>query len=226
MTARSKSIQQEHFDAMYRARRRGGSCHLHQAVISLLKARPIPEHSRVLDVGAGQGDLLGALPRTYRTFAVDISEVAVSQLAAKGIEATRIDLDVDDLPYDSETFDVVLCLEVLEHLIRPEEALREIRRTLKPTGTFIASVPNIYQLCTLALYVADIPPVNSARFGHVHVNDFTARLLKKALRENGFIVRRMAGDAIFPLTDPISRWVASKVPRLAHHLIAVCDVAP
>jgi len=86
----------------------------------------------------------------------------------------------------------------------------------------VVSVPNIYQLLTPLLYLADIPPVNSARYGHLHVNDFTARLLKKALRENNFEIVRMAGDAIFPLTDPVSRAIARQIPRLAHHLIAVC----
>ena len=226
MTGKPENIQREHYDAVYKAAGSRRPYTLHEVVISFLNACPVPENTSVLDIGAGRGELLDRLPRTWKKYAVDISEEAARQLSANGVDAVCIDLDETGLPYDSDVFDRICCLEVIEHLIRPADTLREIRRTLKPSGVFIASVPNIYQLCTLPLYFADIPPVNSARYGHIHVNDFTARLFKKALRENGFVVRRLVGDEIFPLTDPISRWVARRVPRLAHHLIAVCERAP
>ena len=226
MTDKTKNIQQEQFNAKYCAAETEGPCHLHEVVLSLLNACPVRENSSVLDIGAGCGELLSRLPHRSKKCAVDISEAAVQQLSAKGFEALCLDLDERDLPYDSDEFDYIFCLEVIEHLVRPADTLQEIRRALKPSGTCIVSVPNIYQLCTLLLYLADIPPVNSARYGHIHVNDFTARLFKKALRDNGLVVRRLAGDEIFPLTDPVSRWFARRIPRLAHHLIAVCEKAP
>jgi SAM-dependent methyltransferase len=49
--------------------------------------------------------------------------------------------DVHKLPFKKESFDVVLCLEVLEHVRKPWVAVEEIRRVLKKNGTLIASVP-------------------------------------------------------------------------------------
>lgn len=41
-------------------------------------------------------------------------------------------------------FDLVLCTQVLEHVARPVEALREVRRILKPRGSFLFSVPHVW----------------------------------------------------------------------------------
>lgn len=217
-----KNIQKEHFDAHYAEEENRNRPHyLHNTVFQLMKPYPVEASHRILDIGAGRGDLLGRIESPCRKCAVDISPVAVELLNAKGIESAQVDLDVESLPFDDASFDFVFCMEVIEHLVRPQQALQEIHRILKPGGLFVISVPNIYQLLTPLLYLADIPPVNSARYGHLHVNDFTARLLRKALRENDFEIVRLAGDAIFPLTDPVSRAIARRIPRLAHHLIAI-----
>lgn len=220
-----QNILQEQYDAVYEAAGSDDPYYIQDVVCSLLNARPVPERPSVLDIGAGQGELLSKLPHTWKNCAVDISEAAAQQLSAKGVETVSVDLDETDLPYDSDVFDRICCLKVIEHLVRPADTLKETRRTLKPSGVFIASVPNIYQLCILPLYLADLFPVNSARYRHIHVKGLTTRLFRKTLRENGFVVRQLVGDEIFPLTDPVSRWFAGRIPRLAHHLIAVCDRA-
>lgn len=218
------NIQKDHFEEHYRNFDPGTRKNLlNLQTYSLLDLHVLSPDTMVLDIGAGAGIFLDGITSPCKKYAVDISEEAVRKLTDKGINAACLDLDANPLPYSSNTFDYIFCMEVIEHLTRPAEALREIYRTLKPSGRFIVSVPNIYQLLTPLLYLADIPPVNSARYGHVHVNDFTVRVLKKALRENGFTVLRVAGDEIFPLKDPISRWIARKIPRLAHHLIAICE---
>lgn len=48
----------------------------------------------------------------------------------------------ESIPYDDESFDVVVADNVLEHLERPLEVFREVRRVLKPGGVFLAKTPN------------------------------------------------------------------------------------
>ena len=55
----------------------------------------------------------------------------------------------DRLPFADQTFDVVLLLDVLEHLPRPEPALAEAWRVLRPSGTLIVSVPHAGLLASL-----------------------------------------------------------------------------
>lgn len=50
----------------------------------------------------------------------------------------------EEIPYDDETFDLVFCDNVLEHLERPAEVFREVRRVLKPGGRFLGKTPNYW----------------------------------------------------------------------------------
>lgn len=49
--------------------------------------------------------------------------------------------DVEDLPFKSNSIDVVVASEVIEHLLFPEKGMKEIHRILKPSGVAIFSVP-------------------------------------------------------------------------------------
>lgn len=97
----------------------------------------------VLDVGCGdarayQARLLGTVAALY---GVDISEEAVAKARARGVQASVHDLS-HPLPYADETFDKVVCFEVLEHLFDPKFAVQEMARVLRPGGVLLASVPN------------------------------------------------------------------------------------
>ena len=53
---------------------------------------------------------------------------------------------VYDLPFSDNTFDMVLCMVVLEHLEDPPKAISEIKRVLKPNGRILASVPFMFPM--------------------------------------------------------------------------------
>lgn len=98
---------------------------------------------KALDVGCGDGARYGARVRAsgVEFHGVDISEVAVASARERGIDA-RIASLADPLPYANASFDVVICLEVLEHLVNPAIVTREIARVLKHGGFALLSVPN------------------------------------------------------------------------------------
>lgn len=98
---------------------------------------------KALDVGCGDGARYGARVRAsgVEIHGVDISEVAVGAACERGIDARIASLS-DPLPYANASFDVVICLEVLEHLVNPELVVRQIARVLEPGGFALLSVPN------------------------------------------------------------------------------------
>lgn len=105
-------------------------------------AYEIPARSKVLDVGANDGEFLKLLrdKRDCEIYGIDMSEVAVAKAKEKGVDV--ILGDAEKIPFPDSTFDVVMLNEVLIHLINPSAVLQEIRRVLKPEGFLIGSAPH------------------------------------------------------------------------------------
>jgi SAM-dependent methyltransferase len=54
--------------------------------------------------------------------------------------------DVHRLPFKSESFQIILCLQLFEHLAKPNDAIKEVSRVLQKGGTLILSVPHLSRL--------------------------------------------------------------------------------
>lgn len=97
----------------------------------------------VLEAGCGEGFILDRLYKANigkRLLGIDSSDVAVA-LAKK--ERSHLDIrkgDVYRLPFKDNSFDLIMCCEVLEHLEKPEKALAELKRVC--AKYVILSVPN------------------------------------------------------------------------------------
>jgi len=105
--------------------------------------RWLPTGSVCLDYGCGDGFRYGLKLRTkgvdYHGF--DISETALKQAQERGLDVQALSPD-GGTTLKSDTADVAICFEVLEHLIEPQQAVSELRRCLKPGGHALISVPN------------------------------------------------------------------------------------
>jgi methionine biosynthesis protein MetW len=100
---------------------------------------------RVLDLGCRDGALTRAYLEGNDIVGVDADREALAEAEQLGIETRWADLD-QPLDFADASFDVIVAGELLEHLRDPERLLAEIRRVLRPGGTFVASVPNAYRL--------------------------------------------------------------------------------
>jgi SAM-dependent methyltransferase len=122
----------------------------------------------------------------------DVGTIALSHARQKGFETLAIDPDTGSVTAPDETFDGATCIEVLEHLFDPLQAAREIHRVLKPGGVLIVTVPNFgyHTWRLLALLRAQVPsepesPAN--RYNGVHIRFFSKLMLKRLLRDAGFV---------------------------------------
>ena len=102
---------------------------------------------RVLEVGAGTGNITQFLLRCQRVVCLDIEDKYLSALAKTAkihSNVTPIKLDLLDLPSDevpSNFFDTALCINVLEHIENDLDALAKILSVLKPGGKLLLYVP-------------------------------------------------------------------------------------
>ena len=92
----------------------------------------------ILDVGVGLGRLLSPLPGC-RKFGMDISREYLKVAGSKGIEVCFS--RVEDMPYRKESFDIVVCTDVLEHVLDLDLCCRKMLSVLKKGGVLIVRVP-------------------------------------------------------------------------------------
>jgi ubiquinone/menaquinone biosynthesis C-methylase UbiE len=105
-----------------------------------------PPGSKVIDVGCGLGDVLAGLRGgQYELAGMDYARSNVEAARRRlGDRATIKQGSIYEIPFESDAFDVALCLEVLEHIEDDARGVRDIARVLKPGGFLIAAVPYTY----------------------------------------------------------------------------------
>lgn len=97
----------------------------------------------VLDVGCGDASNYEAwlVNQVHDLKAIDISAIGIEHARRMGIDARVHDLS-EHFPFETNSFDGAVCIEVLEHLYDPKFTASEIFRTLKPGGLLVTTVPN------------------------------------------------------------------------------------
>jgi SAM-dependent methyltransferase len=97
---------------------------------------------RVLDVGSGNGYVLSRYAAAgARVYGVDLTRTGIDlcrrRFALAGLRGHFTVASAEDLPFASETFDLVCSMGVLHHTPRTERAVREVHRVLRPGGRLI-----------------------------------------------------------------------------------------
>lgn len=101
---------------------------------------------KVLDIGCGDGSTLIWLKEVKKCSWIGGVEIVPDAAEKAGKKLDMVyegNIDTMDLPLAAHSLDLILCLDVLEHLIDPWSATRRIQRLLKPGGALIISVPNV-----------------------------------------------------------------------------------
>jgi SAM-dependent methyltransferase len=165
------------------------------------------EPRRVLEVGPGRGEMAERFARELgaEVIALDQSARMVELTLERGIEA--LVGDVCDLPFRDGVFDVVVAAWMLYHVPEVGRALAEIRRVLRPGGTFVAATNSERSLAQLWDLVGYAPQYS-----------FGAENGEGALLRYFTVVRRrdVKGELVFPDRDAARSYVASSI--LASHL--------
>jgi len=112
------------------------------AVTLLIDAARLTRESRALEVGCGPGHVTNMMADTgAKVTGVDLAPGMVQVAIELYPHIEFKEANVEHLPFDAETFDVVLINFAIHHFARPEQACAEIRRVLKPGGRFVFAGP-------------------------------------------------------------------------------------
>ncbi len=125
---------------------------------------------KVLDAGVGMGRLLALLPTSFEKYGMDISMGYLKISKSKG---TNVCLSaIEDMPYQENAFDLVICTDVLEHVLDLNLACNKLFSVLKENGMLIARVPYRENLDS---YVRSVCPY---KFSHLRsFDEHSLRLL-------------------------------------------------
>jgi SAM-dependent methyltransferase len=136
-----------------------------------------------LDAGCGDGRYLAAVAQARgapRIVGTDISEriLATARAAAAPFEPELARANLESLPFGDAEFDLVLCSQVVEHLLDVDAGLGELARVVRPNGTLILTTDNARNLVTRALYLGRLRKQAGFDFPHrdFEVGDIEARL--------------------------------------------------
>ncbi len=129
------------------------------------------KEGRVLDVGCAYGYLLERFPNSWQKFGIDISGYAIEKAKKKLPAANFFVKDAqENLPFEEGFFDVILLIDVLEHLQAPELALKNIYKVLKGGGILYIATPNLNRLRRILLSYGDRKEHHISMFSHLELN--------------------------------------------------------
>ncbi len=111
-----------------------------QVLERVIAGLQLPSQARILDAGCGSGRNMVELARRGSVSGVELSDTSAGLARARGAGEV-ISGSVLQMPFASASFDLAVCLDVLEHLEDDLAALRELRRVVAPGGSLLVTVP-------------------------------------------------------------------------------------
>jgi methionine biosynthesis protein MetW len=173
----------------------------------------------ILDIGCGKGDDLINVSQDLavdtQLFGIEYYSEYRSLCIEKGITAVNCNIEQDALPFDSQSMDVVMINQVIEHTKDTFWCLSEISRVLKPNGILLLGIPNLAAWHDrFALLLGQQP--TSIHFPGPHVRGITKRGMITFTELDGYFkLLHFKGSAFYPLPGKLGQFFARFFPSLA-----------
>lgn len=169
----------------------------------LNKIELLKPDSNILEIGCGIGTIVYELSQKgYNIIGADISTQAIEYGRHK---YPLIELQIqaaETLPYEDNTFDIVLSFDLLEHIAQVERHINEVSRVLRPGGCYLFQTPNKYSNVIFETLVK-----KSLKWRQFHPSLHTPGQLKRRMRKHGFEIR-------FVKMNPINEFTIKKLQKL------------
>lgn len=141
---------------------------------------PLRKSNRLLDVGSGSAFFAEiALKRGWEVYGTELTDATISLAEKKGLNMSKGRLE--DVQFEANSFDLVVCIEVIEHVSFPQSFTSEIHRVLRSGGAVYISTPNFDSLLRRKLK-GQYDVINYPN----HLSYFTAKTLNSLFTSNGF----------------------------------------
>jgi 2-polyprenyl-3-methyl-5-hydroxy-6-metoxy-1,4-benzoquinol methylase len=154
-------------------------------------ARSIPPHGSILDIGCGNGAILAEIRQlgsSWRLCGVESSKSAVRLARSQGFDVRLADASTDLIPlFEQHSFDLVISVEVIEHVYDPRGLLRQAHALLRPEGRLVLTTPYHGYFKNLLIAVLG---KGDAHYNPLldcgHIKFWSRQTLSSALEETGY----------------------------------------
>ena len=170
----------------------------------------------VLEIGCGAGETLKWLKENNyatHTIGIEISKAAATQASLKRDEviAANIEESINVLNKFEKSIDILLLLDVLEHLNDPWRILSHCQKLLSSEGIIIASIPNVRSIKVLTplIFYGEWNYQGSGILDKTHLRFFTKKSCINLFKDTGYKVEKIVGNG--PLTIKDAKTLEGKI---------------
>jgi len=189
------------------------------ALKSILKSE-IKDGIILLDIGSYDGLIAYNLKKSLPNLKITVIDIDFSGLLiAKKRGLKTLHTSATDLPLKNNSSDVVLCLDIIEHIKEDNKLIKEISRVLKKDGKIILTTPTQYGVSFPFLSKKKTEMINK-KWGHVK-EGYSLNQIKK-LFENEELIIKKRDNYFNSLTRLVYRFtILSKIPLIGNRLFKI-----
>ena len=195
----------------------------------------IQKKMNLLDVGSADNIIKHFLPKNVEYYSLELPKEERDEDLREYDHEITFNLDNGKLPIEDNFFDIIVCLDTLEHTMYPKRVLREFKRITKKDGFFIISLPNEYNFLLRLYYLLAIKTRTEIPWEvveiHQHIQKPRVKDIIHLLRDNFKIYdvvyhwesRASYKNNFFVVIDRLINLLAKIYPSLfARDVVAVC----
>lgn len=154
---------------------------VHNQRLNLIKSLISKENNlKILDAGCGEGHLIKKLfeeNKNCQYYGIDITPVALKNAKERCPDAEFFKMDLKNIGFSDNFFDIVVCTETIEHIYNYQRAITELVRILGKNGSLIITFPNEFNWKISRLLLGR----NPIRVPD-HVNSFTPKRMTNIIK--------------------------------------------
>jgi len=198
--------QQELYDRGWRSQLQAGKeerGNLQTNLEFLAQIDLLRPQDRILEIGCGIGTIVNELSgKGHNVAGIDISGEAI-EYGRKKYGDIRLDVQAaETLPYEDESFEVVLSFDLFEHIAAIDKHISEVKRVLGPGGYYLFQTPNRY-----SNIIYETLWTKSLQWRRYHPSLHSPGQLRRRMARHGFETR-------FVKMNPINKFTEKKLQKL------------
>jgi ubiquinone/menaquinone biosynthesis C-methylase UbiE len=198
--------QQELYDRGWRTELQAGKeerGNLQTNLEFLAQVNMLSPGDKILEIGCGIGTVVHELSKKgHDIVGIDISGEAIEYGRKKYADISLEVQAAETLPYEDESFNVVLSFDVFEHIAETDKHITEVRRVLRPGGYYLFQTPNKY-----SNIIYEILWTKSLQWRRYHPSLHSPGQLRRRMARHGFETR-------FVKMNPINEFTEKKLQKL------------